>query len=174
MDELLTSFPEPSERMQSSVWKLERIARGGDDADRIRKTGEILPRFWDPTTIADPRLRWEVWMWLDQFVIWLNTQHAWFGHDLTPACWPEHPPLTRYLAALAAQRFIAGQATGPAPLAEWHRYDLPTYLDHTREQRAACAEKHQPWPARAAHRRHIERAAAANRLRAFRRDLDGA
>ncbi len=35
-------------------------------------------------------------------------------------------------------------------------------------QRSACEEKHQSWPAAAAHTRHTHNAAAARRLRLFR------
>ena len=72
-----------------------QLARGGEAAKAIIDTGEVLPRIWDITTIADPNLRWDTWTWLDAFVIWLNSQHAWFSADHTPACWPEHPPLIR-------------------------------------------------------------------------------
>ncbi|HSO69990.1 MAG TPA: hypothetical protein VLQ67_10155 [Arachnia sp.] len=58
-----------------------QLARGGEAAKAIIDTGEVLPRIWDITTIADPNLRWDTWTWLDAFVIWLNSQHAWFSAD---------------------------------------------------------------------------------------------
>ena len=172
MTNLLEPFPEPSERMLAALVDLAILARGGDAAEAIMATGEILPRIWDITSIADPDLRQDTWQWLDAFVIWLNTQHAWYSADHTPACWPQHPGLIRELSTLAAMRYHAGEATNPIQLEEWHRYALPGYLDRTRDQRRACDEKHQPWPGRAAHARHTNDDAAARRLRVFSRDVD--
>ena len=168
----LLPFPDLTQRMLAAYIDLAAFARGGEAAEEIIATGEILPRIWDLTTIADPELRWDTWLWLDAFVLWLNSQHAWYSADHTPACWPEHPPLVRELGTLAFLRFQAGEATGPLPLEEWHRYALPGYLDRTRDQRRACEEKHQPWPGRAAHTRHTNDDAAARRLRLFRDDCD--
>ncbi len=36
---------------------------------------------------------------------------------------------------------ICRRPSGPAPLAEWHRYDLPRYLDHAR----AARHRGSPW-----------------------------
>lgn len=168
----LAPFPDLTERMHAALLALAILARGGEGAKAIMATGEILPRIWDITSIADPDLRWDCWTWLDEFVIWLNSQHAWYSADHTPPCWPEHPPLIRELGTLAALRFQAGEAAGPLPLEEWHRYALPGYLDRTRDQRRACEEKHQPWPGRAAHTRHTQVEAAERRLRVFRHDVD--
>ncbi|OCL30868.1 hypothetical protein BCR15_10350 [Tessaracoccus lapidicaptus] len=168
----LEPFPDPSERMLAAYVNLAYLARGGTDAEAIMANGEILPRPWDLTTIADPHLRSDTWQWLDAFVIWLNTQHAWYSADHTPPCWPEHPGLVRELSTLAALRYQAGEALSPIPLEEWHRYALPSYLDRTADERRACDEKHQPWPGRAAHTRHTSDDAAARRLRLFRDDVD--
>ncbi len=146
----LEPFPSPTERMLASLVDLALLTRGGEGASVILATGEVPPRFWDLTTIADPRLRDDTWSWLVAFVAWLNTQHAWYSADHTPSCWPEHPGLVRELSTLAAVRYQVGEATDPGPLEEWHRYALPSYLERTRDQRHACDEKHQPWPGRAA------------------------
>lgn len=150
----LEPFPEPSERMLAALVDLAVVARGGGPAEAILVSGEILPRLWDITSIADPDLRGDTWQWLDACVIWLNSQHAWYSADHTPPCWPEHPGLIRELSTLAALRYQAGEALGPMPLEEWHCHALPSYLDRTADQRRACDEKHQPWPGRAAHSRH--------------------
>ena len=168
----LEPFPEPSERMLAALIDLAVVARGGGPAEAILVSGEILPRLWDITSIADPDLRGDTWQWLDAFVIWLNSQHAWYSADHTPPCWPEHPGLIRELSTLAAMRYQAGEATSPMPLEEWHRYALPGYLDRTRDQRRACDEKHQPWPGRAAHTRHTAPDGAARRRRVFSDDVD--
>ncbi len=152
----LQPFPEPTDRMLQTFIDLARLARGGDAAAPILTSGEIIPRIWDLTTIVDHRLHADTRRWLTNVVEWLNTQHAWYSAELTPACWPEHPGLTRELSTLAATRYQAGEATNPIQLEEWHRYALPGYLERTRDQRAACQEKHQPWPGRAAHTRGAE------------------
>ncbi|MBB1511107.1 hypothetical protein H5399_00575 [Tessaracoccus sp. MC1627] len=173
MSHHLKPFPDLTERMLAALYALAAFARGGGAAEEILASGEILPRIWDLTTIADPDLSWDTWNWLDSFVVWLNSQHAWYSADHTPACWPEHPPLIRELGTLAFLRFQAGEATGPMPMEEWHRYALPAYLDRTRDQRRACEEKHQPWPGRAAHTRHAQVEAAERRRSVFIASTDG-
>ena len=44
MTHLLRPFPEPSERMLAALVDLAILARGGDAAEAIMATGEILPR----------------------------------------------------------------------------------------------------------------------------------
>lgn len=146
----LIPFPEPTDALQLAMVDLALVGRGGQSAANILATGEILPRIWDITTIHDPVLREETWVWLAAFVQWLNSQHAWFSSDLTPPCWKLHPGLVHQIGTLAAARYFAGEATEPAQMEDWHRYGLPTYLERTRAQRHGCEEKHQPWPARAA------------------------
>ena len=162
----LMPFPDLTERMLASLVDLALLARGGEAAAEVLATGEIPPRIWDITTIADPQLLDDTWTWLAAFVTWLNSQHAWYSADHTPACWPEHPGLVRELSTLAALRYQAGEATDPVPLEEWHRYALPSYLDRTRDQRRTCDERHQPWPGRAAHTRFVS--SGAVELRVFR------
>lgn len=151
----LMAFPEPPETMQLALINLALLGRGGEGAAGFLASAEVLPRPWDITTIADPDLRQDTWRWLDAFVIWLNSQHAWFSSDLTPPCWASHPNLVHQLGTLAATRHHASESTDPTAMEEWHRYALPNYLERTREQRHGCQDKHQPWPARATHIRQL-------------------
>lgn len=160
---LLAEFPEVSYRMQHALNQLELLQLGGPAANEIFASGEILPRPWDPATIHDPDLRNDTWGWLEAFVIWFNTQYTWFSRDQIPPCWAQHPHLVHEIGTLADQRRIAGEAPISTPLDEWHRYTAPAFLERTRPTRTGCEEKHIPWPGRAAHLRHIGRAASQKR-----------
>ena len=53
----LLPFPDLTQRMLAALLDLAAFARGGDAAEEIIATGEILPRIWDLTTIPDADLR---------------------------------------------------------------------------------------------------------------------
>jgi hypothetical protein len=113
-----------------------------------------LPRPWEPEC-CPPKLRGEIWAWLDEVVDWLNTEYCWDPDGLIPACWPHHPHLVHELVVLADQRRLAGQAVTSDLLEEWHRYTLPSFHDRLRKRlRSHCDEGHQPWPATG---RHLDR-----------------
>lgn len=142
---LLMPFPEPTERMTSVYRQLAILEHGGPEADGLLD-GEVIPQPWDITTIVDPALRFDVWLWLDAVVVWLNSQHGWTQDKHIPACWPKHPNLIHEISTLADQRRIAGEAASSTPLEDWHRYGLHSFLDRTREDRLGCLDKHTTWP----------------------------
>lgn len=159
----MLAFPEPTDRIVR-VYHYLAILEGGDEAagQLLLDEGDV-PRPWDVTTIDEPELRWEVWKWLEAFVVWFNCQHAWYSNEQIPPCWPEHPGFVREIGTLADQRRVAGEATGSGPLEEWHRYAVPAFLERTRSARTGCENKHVDWPGRAAWRRHISDEAAQRR-----------
>lgn len=128
------------------------------DKDQLAKLADIatLPRPWDPGTCQRAELRAEIWSWLDQVVIWLNTDYAWDVAQLVPTCWPQHPHLVHELATVADQRRRAGASLNSEALEEWHRYTLPTFAQRMNSRlREHCENEHQPCPSRGRHIRHI-------------------
>ena len=121
-------------------------------SEQILPLGDIheLPRPWEPES-CPPKLRGEIWAWLDQVVDWLNTDYCWDPDGLIPACWPHHPHLVHELAVLADQRRLAGQAFTSDLLEEWHRYTLPSFHDRLRSRlRSHCDEATNPGRRKAA------------------------
>lgn len=156
-DLLIAAFPQPGPRVQRAFHQLW-IADSGTDQEKAR-LGPIaaLPRPWDPATCVERGLRWELWLWLDNVVAWLNSEYVWdISNDtLIPSCWPLHPHLIHEVAALADLRRRAGIATGPTLLDEWHRIHLPSFVDRMRQRlRATCERSHAYWPGRPAQTRY--------------------
>jgi hypothetical protein len=131
-----------------------------------------LQRPWDPATCQTPRLRRQVWLWLEAVVIWLNHEQVWDVADVIPTCWPQHPHLVHEIAVLADQRHRAGQALTSDRLEEWHRRSLPEFTERMKTRlRNHCQEDHQTWPANGRYSRHIAEASRRRRMEAYAADV---
>lgn len=162
-------LPRPGPLVELAYRELQRAANG--TLDQILALGDIheLPRPWEPEC-CPPKLRGEIWAWLDGVVDWLNTEYCWDPDGLIPACWPLHPHLVHELAVLADQRRLAGQALTSDLLEDWHRYTLPSFHDRLRTRlRSHCDDSHQTWPAKGRHTRY--RDSVDDRERRFADDL---
>ena len=98
--------------------------------ERKRALGALrrLPRPWDPFTCADPDLRLELWVWLDDVVTCINHEYVWDTAAYIPKLLARTPHLVHDIAILADQRRRAGRATASDALDDWHRYGLPAFL----------------------------------------------
>ena len=147
----LRDFPRIGERMRvayADLW----LAGAVRDEERAQSVGaaDDLPRPWDPATCHDPRLRREVWQWLDRVVDWINIEHTWNVDALIPECWYLHPHLVHELGTVADQRRRAGSAYTSDDLEEWQRYCLPSFLDRMRARVGSyCEYEHKEPPGRA-------------------------
>lgn len=171
---LVVGFPAPGSRVQKAYHDLWEAQNGSDERKKKLGNPANLPRPWDPTTCLERGLRWELWLWLDQVVEWINSEYVWeaSGGTCIPDCWPLHPHLVHELAVVADQRRRAGHAPTSDILENWHRYVLPGFVDRMRLRlKQSCDDDHQPWPARSRHTRHISEAASGRRLAAFEADL---
>jgi hypothetical protein len=152
---LIAGFPAPGRLVRLAYRELDLAA--SDAQDRHQAVGEIhpLPRPWDPATCQTPRLREEMWSWLDAVVTWLNAEYVWDVADCVPACWSLHPHLVHEIAVLADQRRQAGEALTSDGLEEWHRYSLPAFVERMKARlRSHCEDDHEPWPAGGRHHRN--------------------
>ncbi len=147
----LRDFPRIGERMRvayADLW-LAGAVRDDEQAQTVGAADEV-PRPWDPATCHDPRLRREVWQWLDRVVDWINTEYGWDVDGLIPECWYFHPHLVHELGVVADQRRRAGLAYTSDALEEWHRYGLPSFLDRMRNRiRSYCDYTHKAHPGQA-------------------------
>ena len=171
---LVADFPTPGSRIQKAYHDLWDAQNGSEERKKKLGNPANLPRPWDPTTCLELGLRWELWLWLDQVVEWVNSEYVWeaTGGGCIPDCWPRHPHLVHELAVLADQRRKAGHAPTSDLLENWHRYVLPGFIDRMRQRlKQSCDDDHQPWPARSRHARLTSEQASALRLRAFESDL---
>ena len=171
---LVLGFPAPGSRVQKAYHDLWEAQNGSEERKKKLGNPANLPRPWDPTTCLERGLRWELWLWLDQVVEWINYEYVWeaSGGACIPDCWPLHPHLIHELAVVADQRRRAGHAPNSDILENWHRYVLPGFVDRMRQRlKQSCDDDHQPWPARSRHSRHSGEVATAWRLRAFESDL---
>lgn len=164
-------FPTPGPMIANAYRELD-LAQHGDDKNRASLGNlDLLPRPWIPGSITNPRMRQELWEWLEAVTDWVNTEHVWDSTGMIPACWPMHPHLVHEIAVLADLRHKAGRAFTGDPLEEWHRYALPAFFDRIRTRtKTGCEERHREWPARAAYARFT--AQANNRADAYRLDHD--
>jgi len=166
-------FPRPGRTLDHAYRELT-IALNGS-AEQIKALGDLrlLARPWDPPTCAEPQLRKELWEWLEQVVIWLNSEYVWDVAGIIPPCWPRHPHLVHEIAVLADQRRRAGLAFASDPLEEWHRYCLPAFIERMKNRtKSHCEEKeHQRWPALGRYTRHTASEAVDARAAAYRADL---
>ena len=171
---LALPFPMPDGPELSTAYKDLYLASHGDDASKqLIGDPALLPRPWDPPTCRKPRLRQELWEWLDAVATWFNTEYVWDPTaGMIPPCWPQHPHLVHEIAVLADQRRRASIDTSSNTLEEWHRYTVPAFLDRLRQRvKSHCEELHQPWPARTRHSRGVSETATAERRRSFEADL---
>lgn len=169
---LALPFPKPGSGLLIAYRELD-IAMNGSDSARKALGDDLaaLPRPWLPDTLTAPRLRTELWDWLEQVVDWLNTEYVWETSTTIPPCWVLHPHLVHEIPVLADLRYKAGLAFTSAPLEEWQHYTLPAFIDRFKARvRTMCEEDHKGWPARGRYSRYIEH--RPNRQDAFERDAD--
>ncbi len=166
-------FPKPGAMLRQAFKELEIAAYGTDEQKKALGDPTSLPRPWDPGSVTNPKLREQLWLWLDHVTVWLNHEYGWRAEDLVPACWPRHPYLVREIAVLADQRRRAGAAVTSDGMEEWHRYALPAFTDRMsrRARGCDCAERHQDWPARGPYTRHVSDQARQRRGEDFAADL---
>lgn len=170
---LVRPFPRPVQLVALAYRELD-VADTGTDEQR-KELGDIgmLPRPWDPASCVAPGLRAELWTWLDAVVTWINHEYVFDPVDTIPSCWPQHPHLVNEIAVLADQRRRAGYAYTSDALEEWHRYNLPAFLERMRRRVADhCQDIHPPtWPAAGRFARHLSDIAAQTRWTAFHQDV---
>lgn len=170
---LVRRFPVPGPQVRLAYRELE-IADVGTDAQK-KALGPIadLARPWSPGTCTVPQMRAELWIWLDEVVVWLNHQMAFDVADVIPACWTQHAHLVHELAVLADLRRRADRAVTSESLEEWHRYALPAFLERMRHRIAEhCGDDHaRVWPAAGRFSRHLDNREIAARQRDFAGDV---
>jgi len=162
---MVRPFPQPGPLIRAAMEQLQ-LATVQPPIDEIEwRQLARLPRPWDPASCTG-QVRSETWEWLDLVAMWVNEQHLWnVTRPGIPECWPEHPHLVHDLAVLACSRYFTSFAVTPTCLEDWHRYDLPGFLERLRERLGdACQPgKHQPRP-----RLERDQSHASARMRAAR------
>ena len=152
---LAQPFPRPGRLVEYAYRELSIAANGTPEQLKVLGDTRRLPRPWDPPSCTHPDLRLELWVWLDDVVIWINHEYAWDTDGFIPSCWPEHPHLVHDLAVLADQRRRAGLAHTSDALEDWHRFAFPAFLERmTGRLKSHCENGHQPWPSTSRHARH--------------------
>ena len=74
---LVMGFPAPGSRVQRAYLNLWDAQNGSEERSKKRLGNPAnLPRPWDPTTCLERGLRWELWLWLDQVVEWINSENV--------------------------------------------------------------------------------------------------
>jgi hypothetical protein len=170
---LVTPFPEPGTLIRHAYRELHLAINGTAEQKKALGPPTLLPRPWDPASCRTPKLRNELWEWLEKVVTWLNQAYSWDADNLIPACWPLHPHLVHELAVVADQRRRAGLAMTSEALEEWHRYCLPAFTDRIRGRlKTHCDDGHQPWPGLHRHREHIDDERTKSRTDAFSADVN--
>jgi hypothetical protein len=170
---MVDPFPEPGSRIRAAMEALQMAAVDKpEDEAALRKLAK-MPRPWDPGSCTGV-VRGELWAWLEQVAIWVNTQHLWnVTRPGLPECWPAHPHLVHDLAVLACGRYFAAYAVTPAALEEWNRYALPMFLDRVRDRLGdACQPgRHQPRPRLERDQAHVADAIRHGREERFGDDV---
>ena len=139
---LAEGFPIPGRRVEHAFRELDKALYGSDEEKKALGSPRLLARPWDPPTCVDPKLRSELWQWLDRVVTWLNHEYVWDVSTMIPACWPKHPHLVHEVAVLADLRRRAGQALTGDAMEEWHRYALPAFIERMRQRmKSHCEDK---------------------------------
>jgi hypothetical protein len=172
-DPLVLPFPAPDGVELKKAYRNLYLSANGTEADKKRIGNPAnLPRPWDPASCINPRLRRELWTWLEDFVIWFNHEYVWdHNAGMIPACWPQHPHLVHEIAVLADQRRRAGLDPTSSALEEWHRFGIPGFLERLKTRtKNSCDEHHATWPAEARYARGAGQAAAAGRAPLFGAD----
>lgn len=174
-DLLVRPFPTPGPLVALAYRELDVAVTGDETQREALGPPEHLPRPWDPATCRDPKLRAELWEWLDDVVTWLNHEYTWDLIDLVPPCWPAHAHLVRELAVLADQYRDATRALDSRGHEEWHRYTLPSFYDRmARRLRSHCEPDHTGWPGRARAAEHTNSQTVERRDRRYQADTDAA
>lgn len=171
---LVMGFPAPGPMILKAYYDLWLTQNGTEEEKRRLGNPANLPHPWDPPTCTNPRLRWELWRWLDAVAGWINAEYVWEpnGSPVIPDCWPLHPHIVHELAVLADQRRQCTLASNSDRLENWHRIVLPGFLDRMKLRlNSHCEDAHQPWPARSRHARHTGPDAQRARADAFEADL---
>jgi len=170
---LVTRFPLPGQHVALAYHELDQAENGTDEDRAALGRLDRLPRPWDPATCLEPRLRNELWAWLDDVVAWINHNHVFDPVDAIPACWPHHPHLVNDLAVLADQRRRAAYTYTSDALNAWQQTTLPVFLDRMRHKVADHCEDTHPARSPSAGRLNRYTAASATRDRttAFGYDL---
>lgn len=151
---LLQPFPPPPRAVRQSIDQLA-ASQEWTERERADLDPKTLDRPWEPAG-CPPRLRLQLWGWLDDVAAWINHEYGWQTARAIPSCWPRHPHLVHELAVVACLRLAAADATDPQLLEEWHRYVLPGFCERMTDRLGGvgCAPgKHTDWPARS---RHVE------------------
>jgi len=159
----VTTFPQPGELVRLAYRDLEIAATGSPEQARLLGAIETLPRPWNPSSCANPRLQTELAAWLDLVVDWLNHDLCWQPADMVPRCLRQHPALVRELALLADRRWTAEAALTSDPMEEWHRSTLPAFLSRVHTDAPGCVTGHRDWPGRARQGREQDRGRAWDR-----------
>jgi len=170
---LVRRFPVPGPQVQLAFRELEIAEVGTDEQKKALGPIADLARPWSPGTCTAPQMRAELWIWLDEVVVWLNHQMVFDVADVIPACWTQHAHLVNELAVLADLRRRADRAVTSEPLEEWHRYALPAFLERMRHRIAEhCGEQHarvRPTAGRLSG--HLEQGEVNSRRAAFAADV---
>lgn len=170
---MVLPFPQPGERVRLAYWELHVAVNGTPEEQKALGPHSQLPRPWEPSTCTDPGLRYQLWEWLEQVVMWLNHEYTWDAHALVPPCWPEHPHLVHEIAVIADQRRRSVLAKTSDALEEWHRYCLPTFVDRMQGRlRGRCDDAHAPWPGRPSHSDYTATSQTQRRNDLFAGDVD--
>ncbi|WP_248580892.1 hypothetical protein [Nocardioides sp. InS609-2] len=170
---MLHPFPVPGELVRLAYREIHLAINGTEEEKNVLGNPALLPRPWEPATCVDPCLRYDLWEWLEEVVIWLNREYTWDVAGLIPTCWPLHPHVTHELAVLADQRRRAGMALTSDALEEWHRYCLPAFADRLRNRlRAHCDDEHKRWPGLPRHNEHTSDTTTQRREDAYAQDVD--
>src|SRR5829696_5573306 len=131
---LVRPFPAPGQLVALAYRELDRAAAGSPEQIRALGDARLLPRPWEPATCRTPRLREQLWLWLDAVVEWLVTEYVWEAADAIPACWPQHPHLVHEIAVLADHAAAPGHAFTSDAMEEWHRYSLPAFTERMKSR----------------------------------------
>lgn len=171
---LVLPFPEPdTPELQKAYRDLYLSEEGSEEIKKKIGDPKLLPRPWDPATCTNPKLRAELWAWLDAVVTWFNHEYTWKpGEGIIEPCWPLHPHLVHEIAVLADQRRRAGLAKTSGLMEEWHRYGVPNFYDRMKLRAGgSCDGGHKPWPSEPAFSRHNSRQNEQLRRDAFAGDI---
>lgn len=147
---IVRPFPEPGAALRAAMAQLQHANLDAPVDDQAVHGLTQMPRPWDPGSCTG-RIRSELWTWLDQVAMWVNEQHLWnVTRPGIPECWPAHPHLVHDLAVLACSRYFTRFAVTPAALEDWHRHQLPGFLERLRDRLGDGCQpsKHQPRPRR--------------------------
>lgn len=150
---LAAAFPAPSPVLVAALDEFRLAAAAPPDSRAELQHLATLPRPWDPASCPG-ELRNLVYLWLDDVVAWINSEHTWRTDHMLPICWIEHPHIVHELAVAACTRWEASYAVTPQHLEDWQKYSLPSLLDRTWQRigTSGCPPgRHQPHPGATRH-----------------------